>query len=107
MHAQHKDTSDLVSSSARICLGFRQFLLGTNGVFILHEETRVPLSTYIDDCATGVGAVLSDEAYHTLFLAHVLAANRPICHLKALNAMHGHHHHLGSKAKWQIGTSVL
>ena len=66
---------------------FDKFLPDTNGVFLLHEDTRVPLPGYIDACTTGVGAVLLNEAYYTLLPAHVLEENRPIFYLGALNAM--------------------
>ena len=56
---------------------------------MIHEDSRTPLSLFIDTCTMGAGTVLADESYHTEFLAHTPLENHPICHLEALNAMVG------------------
>ena len=66
---------------------FAKYLPSTNGVFILHEDNMVSVPLYINACTTDSGAVLGKEAYRTIFLLHILAENRPICQLEALNSV--------------------
>ena len=58
-------------------------MVWAKGLFILHSDTKVPLTNYVDACATGAGAVLSEQVYHTLFLAHVFGGEQS--HLSTLN----------------------
>ena len=40
----------------------------------------------MDACTTDCSALCQAEAYHTVFLQHVLEEERPICKIEALNA---------------------
>ena len=66
---------------------FHQYLPCTNGVFLIHEESRTPIPLFVDACTSGCGAVTSDQAYHRVFPPQILHQNLPICHLEALNAV--------------------
>ena len=83
---------------------FAQFLPSTNGVFMIHEDSRTPFSMYIDAYTIGAGVVLADEAYYTEFPAHMLLTTHPIC---GGTKCHGSPSHVGSKAVRQGSISVL
>ena len=42
---------------------------------------------YIDACSTGCGGCTDTDAYHTKFPFHIMAEDKPICHLEALNTV--------------------
>lgn len=63
---------------------FQRFLPQYNGVHLIDP----PASTHhmeADACLTGCGGIYNGEYYHTQFPPHVMARNRPICHLEILN----------------------
>ena len=43
---------------------FQRYLPRTNGVFLIHDESRTPISLYVDACTSGCRVVTADQAYH-------------------------------------------
>ena len=72
---------------------FDKYLPTTNGVFILHEDHRAPVSIHVDSCTTGCGGIMSGApsqpaaAYHVEFPQDILDFDLAICHLEALNCL--------------------
>ena len=64
---------------------FNKFLPATDGVFMIHEDDRVPVQLFVDACASGCGAITDRAAYHVQFPPHIIREAHPICHLEALN----------------------
>ena len=63
------------------------FLPHFNGVFLIHEDTRVPIPLYVDMSISGRVAVINTVAYHVEFPPHIVQQRLSICHLEDLNAM--------------------
>ena len=59
----------------------------TNGVYVIHEESRSHIPIFVDACETGTGAICGHQVYHATFPAHMIHQPHPICHLEALNAL--------------------
>jgi hypothetical protein len=66
---------------------FKHFLPATNGVFIIHEDTRPAVHVYVDSCMSGCGGCTSTAAYHAQYPHRMLDSKWSICHLEALNCL--------------------
>ena len=66
---------------------FQVYLPCTNGIYLIHQDNRVPVEVFMDDCTTGCGAVCQPDVYYAKFPLQVLAEQHPICHLKVLNIL--------------------
>ena len=56
-------------------------------VFLIHEDSRIPLPLYVDACTTSCGAVTTTHTYYVAFPTHILQQHLSICHWEALITM--------------------
>jgi hypothetical protein len=66
---------------------FQRYLPSTNGVFIIHPDTRPAEHVYVDSCMSGCGGCTSTAAYHAQYPDTLLDSQWSICHLEALNCL--------------------
>jgi hypothetical protein len=66
---------------------FQRYLPSTNGVYIIHEDTRPVTHIYVDSCMTGCGGCTAGAAYHARYSPSVVRQQWAICHLEALNCL--------------------
>ena len=66
---------------------FQSFFPRIDCVFLIHEDTRVPIPLFVDACTSICRAVTTTEAYHVEFPNPIAQKNLSICHLEALNAI--------------------
>lgn len=63
------------------------YLVSTNGIFMMNQDTRHPVHIYVDACITGCSLVPSQGLSQTEFTLTIVQEQRPICELKAVNAV--------------------
>ena len=85
--ARQSTTTLLSTGFCQALRWFLWFLPSIDGIFIMHEDGHIPVPLSIDVCATGYGVCTDSDAYLAEFPASILAEDRPICHLEALNAV--------------------
>ena len=66
---------------------FHMYMHSTNGVFIIHKDSRFPIHIFCYACSMGPGAICRWSAYHVTFPTNIIREQHPICHLEALNAV--------------------
>ena len=62
---------------------YQVYLPCTNGIYIIHQDNRTPLKTFVDACTIGCSVICYPEAYPQQPLAEYHA----ICHLNVLNGL--------------------
>ena len=82
-----KCTINLTQEFKKDLAWFHEFLSQTDGVYIIHQETRTPVPLYVDACSSSRGVLTGAEGYHSTFFTSILQQDRPICQLDVLNAM--------------------
>jgi hypothetical protein len=68
---------------------FVHFMPSTNGVYLLDQTWREPVSVVVDSCLTGAGAACIDikQAYQFVYPLDLLQRKLSICQLECLNAL--------------------
>ena len=59
----------------------------SNGIYIIQDDTRVPVTLHVEVCSMGARAICSSEAFHTKFPISIIKQGHTSCHLDALNSV--------------------
>ena len=57
-------------------------------MYIIHPDHRGPTPLFVNACSTGYGVICIKEAYHTRLPPTIINEGHPMCHLKAVVALH-------------------
>jgi hypothetical protein len=66
---------------------FQLYLPATNGVYIIHQDSRPSIQIHVDSCITGCGGCTDSAAYHAQYPPSIQQLQWAICHLEALNCL--------------------